>query len=86
MDGDTYNPIDRFKGNSRAWAEYYEDPENFSITDNAVEWNTTEDNDRDLRIWYLDMADDQWDTCRIQRYSHVSGKGICYTTEALRHA
>jgi sodium/potassium-transporting ATPase subunit alpha len=62
----------------------------------TLAWNLTKDAKIDIRLFYIDQKPESWIRCRwapddtsipeFWRISWVSGKQICYSTEALKFA
>ena len=85
---DVYNPNLPCNGNTNCNNENY---------NSSISWIRTEDGNVDLRLFYTARAASSWSKCRwtdgeanqgpyFYRYSSFTGKQICYTTEALKHA
>jgi len=85
---DVYNPNLPYNGNTNYGDENAK---------GKIEWLKTNSGGVDLRLFYVDRPATSWAKCRwtdgeenegprFYRYSEITGKQICYTTEALKHA
>lgn len=76
-DDDFYIEDHMYKGNS-----------NVGIDDNElvkVDWFSTAHGGYDLRVWFWNL--DGWNECVYpEDRSNITGKHVCYTTEALKYA
>jgi len=67
---------------------------NNNVYENTLNWNGNKHNGIDFRLFYTGRAPENWSVCRwaegdglpFYSQSSVSGRQICYTTEALRYA
>ena len=84
---DVYNPNLPHNGNTNYGIEQFK---------GTIDWMMGKNNGIDLRLFYTERPATSWSTCRWNpydesiprwyRYSVVSDKPICYTTDALNHA
>jgi sodium/potassium-transporting ATPase subunit alpha len=84
--GDKYDPTAVNKGNTMVGTG----------SKRLLEWNNTDDNTVDARLFYYGLSEDSWRDCRFPpedtdipkfyRMGSTSDETICYSTEALRNA
>eukprot|EP00359_Climacostomum_virens_P000955 CAMPEP_0204898890 /NCGR_PEP_ID=MMETSP1397-20131031/1538_1 /ASSEMBLY_ACC=CAM_ASM_000891 /TAXON_ID=49980 /ORGANISM="Climacostomum Climacostomum virens, Strain Stock W-24" /LENGTH=1138 /DNA_ID=CAMNT_0052066777 /DNA_START=88 /DNA_END=3504 /DNA_ORIENTATION=+ len=61
--------------------------ETLGDTGDLVDYNTDENSDIDLRMWYWPVSDNRWGDCNYPDLkSDVTDEDVCWTAEALRHA
>ena len=94
---DKYDPLADGFGHSR-WAEDLVDADGKEKPDvQSLGWDLTKHSKIDIRLYYHRVRDEEhWTSCRwapddssvpkFMRYSNISDKPICYSTEALKYA